>query len=148
MEGTMQGQTTDFDEYVAGLRQIQDQEHARLADLLREVEKVRTKVGRIDKAIKALSGGSPKPQAKPDGRIKSGRYRGNRTAVSEKTLDRVRGVVHDAGNEGVTHGEVMERAEISHDTATRAIQNLREKDEIRLAGKRPDNRKNVYKVMP
>jgi hypothetical protein len=132
------GLESRLNEFAVGLRQIADQEEAELAELERRVKAKRKSVARVYRAIKELTGEEPpskKKEPKPKG------------TPRESTLKATRDAVDATGDEGITLHGVIEATGLSHDAVRRALEVLRERDMVRLAGKN-ENRAHVFKAMP
>lgn len=135
--------------YVQALRQMAAAEAEGRREVEREVEASRERERRLEKAIAALEGtslgGRPKgrPKAAPSWR------------VSEKVTIEVEAALRAlAGNgvEAATAVEVAEAAGRSREATRRALDQLRQQDTVRLAGKRRTTGHGVpstlYALMP
>jgi hypothetical protein len=130
--------TARLDDYIVGLRQLQEQEQARVDDLQTRLGAAKGNVARIEKAIRELYGPQAKPQPKP---------KATRSHVSDGAIERVLQVVVQAPN-GVVYDDIIEQTGLSHDPVRKAIQVLRDREEVRRAGVKEGTRKSLFKLMP
>jgi len=113
------------DELAEGLRPRLDELQAEEEQVEAQLRAVREARRRVESAIRALTGESKL----------SGRPKGKQWQPSQEKIDAVRAFV-EAHPDGVTVPQTVEAGIASKPTADRVLRFLRDREEIRLAGKR------------
>lgn len=136
-----------LNEYAETLKPALEEADAELKEAESEVEAARKKVQiardkrhSVERAIAALRGGDRSAGT----RSKRIRHKSNDWTPRESTLTSVREAIKGF-EAGFTEKEIIDTTQLSDSTVNRAIHVLREKREVRLAGKQNGTARNLYK---
>jgi Fic family protein len=135
-----------LDEYAIGLRQLREQEEAKLEELRNRVRATEANIDRIGRAIRELTGEAAVEKVEAAAEPTQPKIPQDHSSLpSAETIDRVLWAIRNNGD-GFTYSEIITQSGLSRDTVRRAVSELRAREVIRLAGAR--GRQRIFKLMP
>lgn len=134
----------DIEHIITELKEGAAEERANLSTAQVVVDQHQANLDKLEKALEALTGASPKPTQRRKRRA-NGEGNGR---VSQETRESVLRAIVVAGEQGITKEEIQAATGLSHSPVGRALMELREDEKIRKAGIHPDTQRHIFKVMP